>query len=102
MDSELKRSSSCERGIALPIAVFALVVIGGLVVLSALYGRQEQQLGRSAIKREHAGAAAQEGVVAQLPVWQASGYNRLLLGVVPPSAGGPAMVPVGIGALYDD
>ncbi len=80
MDSELKRSSSRERGIALPIALFALVVIGGLVVLSALYGRQEQQLGRSAIKREHARAAAQEGVVAQLPVWKVSGYNRLAAG----------------------
>jgi hypothetical protein len=51
-----------ERGIALPLALFALIVIGALVTGNFLAGWLEWQAGRSSIYEAQALAAAQGGL----------------------------------------
>jgi hypothetical protein len=72
-----------ERGIALAVAVFALIVIGGLVAGSFLPGVLEQQSGRNTVYIAQASEAAETelrvvgslvpaGILAGLPVGGAS------------------------------
>ena len=51
-----------ERGIALPLAIFALVVIGGLVAGAMFVATQEQRIGRNTLKQQVAFAAAEAGM----------------------------------------
>jgi hypothetical protein len=53
-----------ERGIALAVAVFALVVIGALVAGTFYAGRLEQQSGRNTIMAAQAAEAAEAGLGA--------------------------------------
>jgi hypothetical protein len=53
---------SAERGIALPIALFALIVIGALVSGNFFAGRLEQQSGQSTMFAAQALAAAEAGL----------------------------------------
>jgi hypothetical protein len=43
-----------SRGVALPLAIFALVVIGILVGASFYIGRQEQTVGRNTVRLQQA------------------------------------------------
>ena len=56
------RRLSDERGIALAVAVFALVVIGALVAGTFFAGRLEQQTGRNAIYAAQAAEVAEAGL----------------------------------------
>ena len=56
------RRLSDERGIALAVAVFALVVIGALVAGTFFAGRLEQQTGRNTIYAAQAAEAAEAGL----------------------------------------
>jgi Tfp pilus assembly protein PilX len=56
------RRLSDERGIALAVAVFALVVIGVLVAGTFFAGRLEQQTGRNAIYAAQAAEVAEAGL----------------------------------------
>ena len=57
-----ERRLSDERGIALAVAVFALVVIGALVAGSYFAGRIEQQTGRNTMYAAQAAEAAEAGL----------------------------------------
>lgn len=69
-----------ERGIALPMAIFALVVIGGMVAGSFFIATQEQAVGRNSLQLQQAFAAAEEGAQVQAANWQSAGYNSLATG----------------------
>jgi hypothetical protein len=56
------RPLSDERGIALAVAVFALVVIGALVAGAFFAGRLEQQTGRNTLLAAEAGEVAEAGL----------------------------------------
>jgi Tfp pilus assembly protein PilX len=56
------RRLSDERGIALAVAVFALVVIGALVAGTFFAGRLEQQTGSNTFMAAQAAEAAEAGL----------------------------------------
>jgi uncharacterized protein YbjQ (UPF0145 family) len=55
-------SRCAERGIALPVALFALIVISALVCGNFFAGRLEQQSGRSSVFAAQAFEAAEAGL----------------------------------------
>ena len=71
------RSARPERGIALALALFALVIIGGIVAGNFLVGLLEQQSGRSLL------LTAEASELAQGELWQVvseiSGASLLVL-----------------------
>ncbi len=70
-----------ERGAALGVAIFALVVIGALVAGALFVGVQEQQVGRNTIRLDQAFAAAQQGAQLQVANWvEGHPYNSLAIG----------------------
>ncbi len=69
-----------ERGVALAVAVFALVVIGGLVGGAFFLGMQEQRVGLNTLKHQQAFAAAQEGAQLEVANWNTTSYNTLTVG----------------------
>lgn len=70
-----------ERGAALGVAIFALVVIGALVAGALFVGVQEQQVGRNTIRMDQAFAAAQQGAQLQVANWfEGHPYNNLVVG----------------------
>src|SRR2546421_7255780 len=58
-----------ERGIALAVTIFALVVIGGLVAAAFFVGVQEQRVGRNTIQLDQAFSAADGGAEATVNGW---------------------------------
>lgn len=68
------------RGVALPMAIFALVVIGILVGASFYIGRQEQTVGRNTVRLQQAFAAAEGGLQLQVANWDPSVFNNLPVG----------------------
>lgn len=68
------------RGVALPIAIFALVVIGVLVGASFFIGRQEQSVGRNTVRLQQAFGAAEAGMQLQAANWMATGANQMPVG----------------------
>lgn len=69
-----------HRGVALPMAVFALLVIGVLVGAAFVFGWQEELVGRSTIRSRQAFDAAEAGVHVQLEAWDAARANQLPAG----------------------
>jgi len=71
-----------ERGIALAVAIFALVVIGGLVSAAFFVGVQEQRVGRNTVKLQQAFSAADGGAQAAVNVWPDSValFNKMVVG----------------------
>jgi Tfp pilus assembly protein PilX len=67
------RRLSDERGIALAVAVFALVVIGALVAGTFYAGRLEQQSGRNSFMAAQAAEAAEAGLGAAVAAQTATG-----------------------------
>lgn len=76
-----------RRGIALPMAIFALVIVGVLVAAAFFVGRQEQLVGRNTIRLQQAFAAAEAGAQAQAAAWDPTALNRLPAGDTVPFAG---------------
>lgn len=69
-----------SRGVALPLAIFALVVIGVLVGASFYIGRQEQSVGRNTVRLQQAFAAAEGGMQTRLANWDPPTLNALAIG----------------------
>jgi hypothetical protein len=69
-----------ERGIALAVAIFALVVIGALVAGSFFFGMQEQRVGRNSIRMQQAFAAAEEGANLRVANWDTRVLNNIAIG----------------------
>ena len=61
-----------ERGIALAVAIFALVIIGALVAGTFFAGRLEQRSGLNALFAAQAAEAAEAGTAVALDNWQSS------------------------------
>ena len=68
------------RGIALPLAVFALVVVGALVAGAFFVARQEQGVGRNSVKLQQAFAAAEAGAQRTVADWNTDVFNALAAG----------------------
>lgn len=76
-----------ERGIALPIAIFALVIIGALVAGAFFIGFQEQKVGRNSVKVQQAFAAAEAGAQGQTAAWVPGAMNSMAVGSTAAFAG---------------
>ena len=68
-----------ERGVALAMAVFALVVIGALVAGTFMAGRLEQTGGRNSIHRAQAFEAAEAGLATTIANWDPD-WNDMAVG----------------------
>lgn len=69
-----------SRGVALPLAVFALVILGALVACAFFLGLQEARLGRNALALQEARAAAEAGADLAVERWVPSVANALPVG----------------------
>jgi len=69
-----------ERGFALVAAVFALVIITGLVTGAFFAARQEMRTGRSSQSYQRAFAAAEAGLNSTITQWNTGTWNTLLVG----------------------
>jgi hypothetical protein len=68
------------RGVALPLAIFALVIVGAMVAGAFFIGRQEQAVGRNSVKLQQAFAAAEAGAQTTVAAWDIDVYNVLTAG----------------------
>lgn len=84
---------SNERGIALAVAVFALVVIGALVAGIFFAGRVEQQSGQNTVYATQAGEAAEAGLTRAVADLTPAGL--LAMGIDP--AASPALTTTVLG-----
>ncbi len=69
-----------ERGMALAVAIFALIVIGALVAMAFYSGQQEQRTGRSSMYAAQAADAAEAGSAVILGNWDQYALNNLAVG----------------------
>lgn len=68
-----------ERGIALAIAIFAMVVIGGIVSATFYIGHLEQRSGRNTMYAIQSFEASEAGLTSVLTTWSGS-YNAMVVG----------------------
>jgi hypothetical protein len=68
-----------ERGMALAVAIFALVVVGALVAGAFFAGNLEQSSGRNAVYAAEAADAAEAGAAAALADWDQFNLNNLAI-----------------------
>jgi Tfp pilus assembly protein PilX len=68
-----------QRGVALPLALFALVIIAALLAGAFYMGRLEQHSGDNAMARAQAGEAAEAGLAATTAAWNPA-YNTMTSG----------------------
>lgn len=69
-----------ERGMALALAIFALVVVGALVAGAFLAGNLEQRAGRGTLYSAQAADAAEAGAAETLAAWDTPTLNALAPG----------------------
>jgi hypothetical protein len=69
-----------ERGMALPLALFALVVISALVVGGFAAAHLEQRLGRNVLYAVQAAGAAEAGAASLVADWDHHGLGSLAPG----------------------
>jgi len=75
----MKRILQNERGMALAVAIFTLVVIGALVAGALFVGTQEQRVGSNSSRTEQSFRMAELGVAEIIGGWSANRltYNRM-------------------------
>jgi hypothetical protein len=76
-----------RQGIALPVALFALLVIGALVAGAFFAGRLEQQSGQNSFFAAQAAEAAEAGLAETLADPAAASLGSLLMGGPPADLG---------------
>jgi Tfp pilus assembly protein PilX len=69
-----------ERGMALAVAIFAMVVIGALVAGAFFAGYQEQRTGRSSLYASAAQDAAEAGTAEVMADWDQFNLNSIAVG----------------------
>jgi Tfp pilus assembly protein PilX len=69
-----------ERGMALAVAIFALVVIGALVAGAFFAGHLEQRTGRNTLYAAQAADAAERGVSRVVSDWDQFNLNNIAIG----------------------
>jgi hypothetical protein len=77
------RGLSDERGIALAVAIFALVVIGAMVAGTFFVSRLEQQTGQNTFYVAQAAEAAQAGIERELVDATGATYDAMVAGAAP-------------------
>lgn len=84
-----------ERGMALAVAIFALVVAGALIAGAFFAGNQEQRVGQNTLRVQQSFGAGEEALNEIVANWQPATYNKI--GIYPadsyvvasqPTAGG--------------
>jgi hypothetical protein len=73
----MKRILRDERGMALAVAIFALVVVGALVAGAFFAGTQEQRVGENQRRVMTSFGVAESGVQERLVQWDPSTQNRV-------------------------
>ena len=82
----MKRNLQNERGMALAIAIFALVVVGALVAGAFFAGTQEQRVGENSRRVQQSFGVAEAGVGERLRTWNTDSLNtRPIYGATNPS-----------------
>ena len=71
------RCHSNERGIALPLVLFVLVILGVIITGTFYVARLEQKTGDNAVAGTQAASVAEAGVDSVLANWNTSTYNTL-------------------------
>jgi len=66
-----------ERGIALPLVLFVLVILGVIIAGTFYIARLEQKTGDNAVAGTQAAAIAEAGVDSVLANWSPSTYNNM-------------------------
>jgi hypothetical protein len=74
-----------ERGMALAVAIFALVIVGALVAGALFAGTQEQRVGESTRRGQQSFGVAEVGAYDVVRTWQTGTYN--VLGLYPADPG---------------
>jgi len=72
----MKRTLRNERGMALAIAIFALVVVGALVAGAFFAGTQEQRVGDNQRRVTQSFGVAEAGAAERVRTWNAESLNR--------------------------
>ena len=72
----MKRTLRNERGMALAIAIFALVVVGALVAGAFFAGTQEQRVGDNQRRVQQSFGVAEAGAVERVRTWNPDSLNR--------------------------
>lgn len=73
----MKRVMQDERGIALAVAIFALVIVGALVAGAFFAGTQEQRVAESSRRLQQSFGLAEVGVGQQVASWNPNVNNAL-------------------------
>ncbi len=73
-------ASNGERGVALPLALFTLVIAAVMITAVFWVARMEQRMGYNSIASTQAFEAAETGVVQVLTTWDKATYNVLTTG----------------------
>jgi hypothetical protein len=71
-----------ERGMALALAIFAIVVVGALVAGAFFAGNQEQRVGENTRRLEQSFGVAEYGVANKMLTWESDSLN-IQLGTYP-------------------
>ena len=72
----MKQIVQNERGMALAVAIFALVIVGALVAGALFAGTQEQRIGESTRRLEQSFGVAELGVYDVVRTWNPTTYNQ--------------------------
>ncbi len=72
---------SGNRGVALPIVIFVLAMLGGLVSAAFWSGVLDHRMGRAALDVQHALGLAESAVADPLANWDAGGYAAVPVGM---------------------
>src|SRR2546422_2107661 len=73
----MKRVLQNERGMALALAIFALVVVGALVAGAFFAGTQEQRVGENWRRLQQSFGAAETGLNEVVRCWDPQQINRI-------------------------
>src|SRR5437667_6955572 len=73
----MKRVLQNERGMALALAIFALVVVGALVAGAFFAGTQEQRVGENWRRLQQSFGAAEAGLNEVIRCWDPQKINRI-------------------------
>jgi hypothetical protein len=71
----MKRVLHDERGMALALAIFAMVVVGALVAGAFFAGRQEQRVGDNTRRLEESFGVAEYGITNAMLTWRPDSLN---------------------------
>src|SRR2546427_1192367 len=75
-ERSMKRIPRNERGMALAVAIFALVVVGALVAGAFFAGTQEQRVGENQRRVETSFGGAEAGAQERVLSWDATSMNK--------------------------